>query len=348
MKKIPKDYRLRQARIIAKRFRRTHKKFTKRHRQISRQRIRAKALKRELLSAPETLAFFPDTTEATIRFINKIRKAIQNQNNVLIDFSATKQLTAAGAVYLHSEIDLLQTQNSASIHIDLQSATGWLRPYLRDCGLLGLTQGGPQPTGQGLPIISGNSDVSIQEITLRVIEFLIAEARFFQQIADGNIAQAQQLAYSAITEALLNVRQHAYPDSSEYHWWLTAAIVNEKLFIALCDRGIGIPKTLAEKGWLGRIKALVTDDDGELIKKAMEYTRTSVADSSGRGLGTQDIQKLILEQKKGRLTIVSGKGHYQLSGENKGTNAATIKDDVNGTVIQWSISLQSAQENNDE
>ena len=149
----------------------------------------------------------------------------------------------------------------------------------------------------------------------------------------------------AINEAMLNVKYHAYPNLPTRRWWLTCAILEDQLFIALCDRGVGIPNTLPRQAWFEKLRGrTLTNDDGQMIQAAMEYTRSAQDTTRSRGLGTRDIQRLVLEQGAGHLTVVSGTGHYRLSGERRDETVTNLKADVGGTVIQWAVPLHPGQE----
>lgn len=137
---------------------------------------------------------------------------------------------------------------------------------------------------------------------------------------------------------MLNVGYHAYPrtEKEQCFWWIMAEIIDEKFYIVLCDRGVGIPSTLKTHGLPGLMKEfLLGQDDAKMIKTAMKYTRSS-RNRSGGGLGSRDIQALVLE-KQGKLTIISGRGFYSLEGESKAEKATEMKQDVRGTLIQWEI-----------
>ena len=293
-------------------------------------------------SAPEHLSFFSETADETIRFNNRIRSAVDRRSRVLLDFSKTVDLTAAGLVYLYSEIAGIRSKFGLSaVRINVNNISPTTRWALRESGILNLTNGGPQPRGQMLPIATGEDDQGLVDI----VDYLIRKAISGRQLRGITIDQAEQLAGNALAEAMLNVKYHAYPKQEEKRWWLTSAILDAQLFIALCDRGVGIPKTLPTKGWFEHVRRLApADDDAQVIKAAMEYTRSSQTGRSRRGLGTRDIQRLVLDQKSGRLTVISGKGHYRLSGRSGKETATTLHEDVGGTVIQWTIPMQAGQE----
>ena len=72
----------------------------------------------------------------------------------------------------------------------------------------------------------------------------------------------KRLLFSAVTEAMTNVRQHAYRKHAPYSfepqfWWLSAAFNTEEqmINIMIYDRGSGIPETL-RRTWPEKFKML--------------------------------------------------------------------------------------------
>lgn len=267
---------------------------------------------------------------------------MDKQHEAVIDFSNTEQLTAAAAVYLYSEIDGIHKKHGkGTTRINFVDIAPHLKIVLRESGLIKLVQGDQEPTGNMLPIISGKDDDHIQEI----VDYLIGKAVVDRQLASVSVEQAEQLFGGAISEAMLNVKYHAYPNLDENLWWLTCAVFDEQLWIAFCDRGVGIPKTLPRQHWFEELRKIsFLNDDAKMIRAAMQYTRTSKKERRGRGLGSKDIQELVLHHRRGHLTIISGFGHYRLSGEHGKEKTKKLSIDVNGTIIQWAIPIQSKQE----
>ena len=351
MKKLPKDHLSRQKRIIADRVKRRRrrrpsykksKKAQKHYITSPKRDWPPKLPGRERLFAPKHLSLYAETANETIQFVSSIKKAVNDGSKLLLDLSKLEYISAAGAVYLYSEIDCIQNEyKPTTVRIDRRTLKNQPRYVIWEFGILNLANGSAMPTGEVLPVISGKDNEYIKEI----IDYLFTKAHLERQLTNVTVAEAEHLASSAIMEAMLNVKYHAYPHQTEKHWWFTATILEDELYIAICDRGVGIPETLPREGWGERLRGVV-GDDSKMIQAAMRYTRTS-RKKGGAGYGTRDIQRLILKQRQGHLTIISGKGHYRLSCDEHGEEKETtnqISNDVNGTVIQWTISLQPQSE----
>lgn len=341
MKKLPKDYLLRQERIEYDRLKRKEKKEEKKKRRPRHRDHRPVGISGyEIIGAPEYLALTPEQSDEIILFARELERKSVAGKKMVIDFSKTKLVHALGAVYLYSEID--RAIMKASV-IRIQGISKkQVRDALRITGILTLCGYPAPPAGFHIPVIRGKDDDHLHEI----VEYLMNTALIQEELNTTDPDYAERLVNKAVSEAMLNVKQHAYPESgpSDF-WWATAAILDSNLHIALCDRGVGIPKTLAEKGKFKAILAALKPGSGddEMIKAAMEYTRSSRRIRGG-GLGSLDIQQLVLDAHEGHLTIISGKGYYQLQGKNNDQMAKKIGYDVTGTLIQWQIPLHHQSE----
>ena len=335
MKKLPEDYKIRQERIIKKRLRREN---THRHSRSSKLPVSANFLGRQSVSAPDNLSLTIDSSSATIDFIRKIWNRTNGGNKVLIRFDGTSRFSAGAAVYLYSEIELIiEKYGKNVVRIALFGVEGQVRWLLKESGLLLLANRNFKPAGKILPIICGQN---LEKIDL-IVGYLLHDAKLNKQIKFVSVDEVENLLFRAISESMLNVKQHAYPDRSDNKvWWLTAAIIQEVLYIVLCDRGVGIPKTLPKQGFFQKLH-LKDANDAVMIKSAMEYARTQHSASGNRGLGSGDIQKLIQQHDNGYLVIISGKGFYHLTNNTAEEKTRILSYNVGGTVIQWAIPLQN-------
>ena len=334
MKKLPRDYRLRQSRLVRKRHRSWEKARLRRKRRRLSSPLSADHRQQILLPAPTVLgleqAFFQETTA----FFHTVRAALTDSHRVLVDFSQTDLLTASGAVYLYSEIDRAKRPFGwNAIRLNHHVSEPIARRQLQDSGLLKVANGGPAPRGK-MPIVTGFRDDRVNDI----VNYILFEAFHDDQLREEDLWHAELVVYRAISEAMLNVLHHAYPNKPSRRWWLAATIVDEQFFVAFCDRGIGMPKTLQQPNWLTRL-GLRAAKDSELIKAAMVYTRTSTL-RPGRGLGTRDIQDLAREtHARGSLEIISGRGRYTYVAQDDHEEAEETDFDIGGTLIQWLIPL---------
>ena len=295
----------------------------------------------ERVRAPKYLTLSPAYVDEVVGFVRELERKAVVGKKMVIDFSKTELIHALGAVYLYSEIDRALMKMSV---IRIQGISKkQVRSALRIAGILTLCGYPAPPTDFHIPVLRGKDDDHLPVI----VEYLMKTALVQKELNITDSDYAERLVNKAISEAMLNVKQHAYPQSEEYRfWWATATILDTNLHIALCDRGVGIPKTLENRTWFKVISTAMNlgSEDAKMIEAAMKYTRSSRTGHSGGGLGSRDIQQLVLDAREGHLTIISGKGYYCLQGKNGKETSEKIGYDVAGTIIHWQIPLHRQPE----
>lgn len=284
----------------------------------------------------------------TIATIYTLRDAgIDRRTICNLDFSRLQEISTAAALILAAEIDLWNRRCKGR----LKAATHTWHPNIRkllyqmgffellnkqyvpskdetktstvflkfETGQVGVTDGGP---------IIKSFRKQIENVTKKKIE--------------------KHALFSALSEALTNVSQHAYSGSNHNgfkSWWVCGSYNQESslLTIIFYDQGIGIPKTLKParlpeylSSGFGRMK------DAERIQAAMEYGRSATKDPS-RGKGLPDFLSLLNSQNNGRLRIFSRRGSclFQKASEGKAETKEKQNSSIaiKGTLIEWIIEL---------
>lgn len=167
---------------------------------------------------------------------------------------------------------------------------------------------------------------------------------------------------SALTEAMVNVRRHAYPADHQFRfkhisrWWLTGSAdrVQRKLTVVIYDQGATIPITYANHSNSQSIKEWIDDVvaktfrlqqiekhpfalDGVKIAAAAKFGNSQTG-KSYRGKGLPDMHRAIDVCKKGRLMILSRGGRYVYRGQND-LEITEYPSSIGGTLIEWTIFL---------
>lgn len=166
---------------------------------------------------------------------------------------------------------------------------------------------------------------------------------------------------TAISEAMINVSRHAYPDefveSSVYdtvgQWWMTARADQglRRLTIVVYDQGATIPGTLPHRAWFQNtienvmravIPAFIYDDtrrthDHEYINYSMQKGKTQTGERE-RGLGLPQMRELIDLCRDGTLTVVSRAGLYRYS-KGTGVSKRPLQTELEGTLVEWELFL---------
>ncbi|WP_298196517.1 hypothetical protein [Novosphingobium sp.] len=157
--------------------------------------------------------------------------------------------------------------------------------------------------------------------------------------------------YDGIVEAMTNTVHHAYVGQSgeqlKKHigrrWWALSQEREGNLTVAICDLGIGIPRSLPRSATFSRPvvqtawKALGLDkSDASAIRVALELGKTSTG-QKGRGRGLSEIVEAANLSAGGRVLISSNKGVFvSVDGKSYARNASHA---IRGTLILWTVEM---------
>lgn len=162
--------------------------------------------------------------------------------------------------------------------------------------------------------------------------------------------------YIALSEAMTNVVQHAYPDDADFkyevfknQWWMSGSFDKETgdLIVLFFDQGVGIPATLPKQFFFGELlkifklnMTIISGDDATLINAALEYGRTK-SKLPHRGKGLQQLIDFASYSDNGILRIISGKGEIIKNGKNAQIDSVGINHQrsIGGTFIEWVINI---------
>lgn len=175
------------------------------------------------------------------------------------------------------------------------------------------------------------------------------QALLFQhQDAMGGELTRSEL-YDCMSEAVTNTKKHAYPvrsDKSENRWWMFSQAADNKLTVAICDLGIGIPDSLLMKK---ELSDYIRDLRGLFRVEQMHKRLLKVAVSSNRsrtglpyrGKGLPQMLDFIKTGNTGGFRVQSGYGLYTYSADEKKTLDRARKCKIRGTLVQWTLPLST-------
>lgn len=297
--------------------------------------------------APKTISLYDQASfEKTVEFADKIVGTWEtHRRTVSIDFSGTEMVGASAALYLHARLSVIsrmannrdifkRIRTNSKIAHNLDS-TEFLEFSDRPANVKNISPG-------VLPITS-NSGQQAKDI-VKILDDAFYEGRL------DKLHATRALIHVAVSEAMLNVIQHAYPDENTpeikklgKRWWMIGQKFKNQLFLALCDTGEGIPKTIAKNEMWEQLKLIATKYVGKgadcsLIKAAMELGESG-SDRSGRGEGLHQQLEYVAKNPHGVLWIFSNHGLYSYDSSNGRDTMRDHKKSVCGTIIQWNVSL---------
>jgi hypothetical protein len=121
------------------------------------------------------------------------------------------------------------------------------------------------------------------------------------------------------------------------------------LIVAVCDLGMGIPRSLPRKGWYSQIKQFLfnealSNEDGHLIQAAIKVGASRTG-KDHRGKGLMEVRS-VLEGLKGTMQIHSNCGayRYEASTGKETCNNFAPSQSICGTVVVWVIPVEGHQE----
>jgi len=208
-----------------------------------------------------------------------------------------------------------------------------------------------------MKIVCGRNAADLQ----RTSESLIELSKYID--LDGPLEDEVVLALnSALSEAMVNVARHAYPNDYDFHyrhvdsWWVTASAHRGKrrLTVVMYDQGASIPVTLPRKTWARSLQDFVVrnltlhkefeyQDDATFIQGAMRRGETQTGEP-GRGEGLPQMMELIDICGSGSLTIWSRGGVCRYV-PGSGVECSAQRRSVGGTLIEWVIDLPRDERN---
>ena len=266
----------------------------------------------------------------------------------MLDFSQTEQLVAHTALLLYAVIEDCKqcTGVFKGVRLRMNTANDQVASILRASGIHQLVTGEQHRVHDFscLPVISGNFSEGYRDTLDEVVESIK------QEIYKGKLTPIEEMRMgSAVQEAVLNVLHHAYPAStyservSHMKWWMIYGVIQNQLFLAILDRGVGIPATLKGKDW---VTGLLGSFGVEKLDALSDVKRIELALKKGesrtqqqeRGLGGPTIMELVDKNEYGQLSIISNRGIYcRAQGAVESIRDSRLS--MQGTLVQWNIRL---------
>lgn len=290
---------------------------------------------------------------ATVQFLGDLRAQTRREGvGLIIDLSGVTTIRPTGAVMLLAEIErAVAGQDSASLQI-IRSNDAVIDAVMCHLGIY-ITDEGPTPEAE-------REDVRHWRVASGVASEGEKGGSLFGdyegRLADGLTGDL----YNGIVEAMTNTVHHAYAgvageELRKYvgkRWWALSQERDGELTIAICDLGIGIPRSLPRSATFSSElvraawKRLGLDkSDANAIKVAIELGRTSTG-QDGRGRGLSEIVEAANLSEEGSVLISSNRGTFVLF-EGK-RYARDHSHSIRGTLIHWTVRISETDAENGE
>lgn len=304
--------------------------------------------KRVVLKAPKRIDYYrDDNINKSNIFIKSIKDAIDKKFKVSISFEDTEYISAAAMISLLAEIELLVIRhNPIKVIYFSHPKDKKIESILKQVGFYDLLKKEKRDTPE-------YDDVTFWKFASGVCSEPIETKRMFQEIKAEIEIKASKKLYRGVIEAMANSVEHAYLDSKGQicepedtkRWWCFAGIKDDRLVVVICDKGVGIPKTLpmtqgSNLDLLFQLLRITKRTDSAYIKTASSLKETRTG-AKHRGKGIADMKRVVDMLNSSRLTIFSNRGLYRYKGKTSPMLEALsdFKHSVNGTIVEWNIPL---------
>jgi len=288
----------------------------------------------------------------TAKFLANLRAQTRRDGiGMIVDLSGVTVLRPLGAVLLLAELDRAYAGQPASSIRLVQCRDPVIHAVMCQVGIY-VTDEGPLAE-------SDREDVKHWRFATGVATEGVKGGTILEGY-EGRLAEGLTSdLYAGIVEAMTNTVHHAYPDlgGSELRrfigkrWWAISQERDGQLSIAICDLGIGIPRSLPRSASFssGAVRAVwrglgLDASDVSAIKVAVELGRTSTG-KKGRGRGLSEIVAAANLSTEGRVLISSNKGVFtSFDGQ---THAYNHSHSVRGTLIYWTVRIADQEASDD-
>lgn len=333
---------------LLRRLRRTEGRLARRRHRVRKKQGRARRVERvpsgEMrIRCPLVFALEGGNHDPLVIFLREIRQAAAAGGAaVCLDFRATRNMVSGGTLLFYAELSRLIDMYPVAIWRTIPSKDDTVNQVLEHLGIYAKL----------------NYKSAVVPVRGDVTSWRTASASGVDGDLVGKIVQSYasykpsaKYIFRGAAEAMINVVNHAYTDSRgdglprppEEKWWMFCRQDDKNLAVAVCDLGIGIPRSLPTKYPSEILAAAINvmsrgrkSSDARMIEAAMEIQRTST-DKRGRGKGLSDLKRIVDEVPAGQLYLFSNKGlvKYQ-GGAYQRTN---YEMSIKGTVVLWMIPL---------
>jgi hypothetical protein len=300
----------------------------------------------------------PHRTEL-LNFLTELRKAtLVKDKRITIDFSNTRKMIAAGTLLFLAEVSRIVVARGGP------ASSGINYRYVHDAKVAQVLQqiGFFDTIGRVSNVRPRDEDV----VHWRAVSGVGAEGEKANDLVQ-NVRQRLPSAlsmplYDGLVEAMTNCSQHAYTEPREDgtallgngEWWMFAKEQNDKLYVVLCDLGIGIPRSLpmtTSSDVISKILASagraagLSHSDADLVQAAIEVGRSRTG-LANRGKGFGDIIDVIDKASEGGIHVFSNAGYYSyaLRSGSASRVVRNLKGTILGTLISWSVPVRQGFE----
>lgn len=286
-----------------------------------------------------------------------IREAyLRDKKDIILDFSKTVKIFSNGMLLIVAELDraMRMVGSGQIVRCKLPEGDGHeakiVREVLDQIGLL-------ERIGQRPANCDGDQehDQSVRHWRYATGTRVDEEPGDVLEEHEGRITHSlMESMQIGVTEALLNSLHHAYlrpredgcKPFKEKRWWMFTHERDGMLHVAVCDLGIGIPRSLPLKWSKDLLKRLLSIfDTGSphlaAIRMALILGKSSTGEKH-RGNGLPQIWNASRASSAGQVGIHSGRAFLGFDSAKQVETASEFKTDLLGTLVTWTFPIEVA------
>lgn len=299
------------------------------------------ALIKKTIIAPENFGLTnEEDRDQLLLFLKKIDHCLKSGHKVNISFERTKSLMPCGTLWATTKLENLINQypNQITSNYPSDNIVEQLFQHIGLLEKLGKRHRKKEINAENVKHWHYVSGLSTDDVKL--FKNLLQSISLEEDTRSG--------LFDSMSEAVTNTIQHAYPTTSIKEWRMFAQVKDNRLTVAICDQGVGIPGSLRKKPelkeWFASpIHHAQKRYDTFLIKTAVESSRTQTK-LPYRGKGLRDMLDLVKNGTVGGFLVLSAKGAFNYNAVSSIQTSLDYKTSINGTIIEWQISLGTDHE----
>lgn len=257
-----------------------------------------------------------------------------------LDFSQTEEITAAAALALVSHVNHVQRsrKNNGCFVFDCKRSPAYRKLFIEG-ELLSVLKSGRHLAGGNRLFKAGNRWNFAQHRKAIYKQLDSYEGRLKAEIGKQSERFFSYLRTS-ISEVLLNIREHAYPDDangSDQSWWYMFWHGDDKhIHFLVYDLGVGIARSYVDHATKERATLYNALQDSHILQEAWQ-PGMSRRIGEGRGNGLANVVHGTEDWPESQLLILSGSAMGMLNnGKFTARETAFI---IKGTLIEWAFRL---------
>jgi len=355
-----------RSRIALKRFENQVNRKTKKYGRYKGEQVQISIFGHKIIYAPERICLYSANSEndqtyiETMKFVSKLN-SVSKSEKIFIDFKSTIRVEAAALLMLYATIDNLIKEKDIKFRFSVPKENSALKKLLKSSYIYRLMNRSQIDydfnNRRQLPVITGFDNQYVDHLLDYIMEFVYS---------DSMDPENEHTFGDAIQETVHNVGLHAYPDRDdrEKQWWLLCQVIDNQLYLAIYDLGVGIPKTIVKQSFfMARLQnvypklyeQVMNISRGLALDSFIPYLVTHMTDAEAinlsmqpdvssrkqdkHGQGSKSIKKLVDDTDGGKLWIFSNSGlYFKPQGQEPGLKP--LRKPFIGTLVQWNINLK--------